>query len=78
MAGATISPRWLFFLAQDDYWYTQAGGRDGVYFGRVADVPYQVARALFGEHLANLRRKPLPTLDLPTMCVAEVCIRHLE
>jgi integrase len=59
------------------YWYTQAGARDGVYFGRVADVPYKVARARFGEYLAGLSRAPLPTLDLPDRSVAEVCSLHL-
>lgn len=57
------------------YWYTQAGSRDGVYFGRVADVPYKVARARFGEHLASLTP---PTVDLPDRSVAEVCSHHLE
>lgn len=71
-------PRQPTLRRKDGYWYTQAGGRDGVYFGRVADVPYQVARTRFGEHLANLRRQPLPTIDLPDRCVAEVCSRHLE
>ncbi|TWU00500.1 Phage integrase family protein [Botrimarina colliarenosi] len=71
-------PRKPTLRRSGDYWYTQAGSRDGVYFGRVSDVPYQVARARFGEYLAQLKATPLPTTDLPDRCVAEVCSRHLE
>jgi hypothetical protein len=36
-------PRAAKFGRHKDYWYTRAGSRAGVYFGRVGDVPFSEA-----------------------------------
>lgn len=45
-------PRLAKLRKKNGYWYTGAGG--GRYFGRVADVRFEVARAKFTAHLARV------------------------
>jgi integrase len=59
------------------YWYTKAGSRAGVYFGRTSEVPFSDANKHFRTYLASLaadRRQAA----LPEMSVAETCDLHLR
>jgi integrase len=47
-------PRTPKLSQKNGYWYTRAGDPNGVYFGKVGDVPYSAARKLFGKHLESL------------------------
>lgn len=58
-------PRKPSLRRSNGYWYPQAGCRDGVYLGRIDEVPYQVARTRFGEYLATLNRNPNGSPGLP-------------
>lgn len=70
-------PRKATLRKHQGYWFTQAGSRQGTYFGRVDDVPYREARRLFGEFLASLKHQALQ-FTLPDRSVAEVCDSHLQ
>jgi len=59
------------------YWFTQAGSRQGTYFGRTDEVLYSEARQLFGEFLATLKHQQKQT-QLPDRSVVEICDRHLQ
>jgi hypothetical protein len=58
-------------------WCTNAGDRRGVYFGRVKDIPYAEAKALFYACLKSLKR-PSRCQELPSRSVAEICDAHLD
>jgi len=58
------------------YWYTRAGNRAGVYFGRIGEVPYNEALKRFRKHLSTLDDDRKQT-ELPLLSVAEICDSHL-
>ena len=45
-------PRTATLRRYKGYWFSQAGSRQGTYFGRIDEVPYQEAKRRFGEFLA--------------------------
>ena len=59
------------------YWYTRAGRRSGVYFGKTTEVPYKEALKRFRQYLASLKdaRRQVP---VSKVSVAEVCEAHLS
>lgn len=59
------------------YWYTRAGRRSGVFFGKVNEVSHQEALRRFRKYLATLgeSRRQIP---LSKVSVAEVCDAHLQ
>ena len=59
------------------YWYTKAGDPNGVYFGRVDEVPYDEAKKAFRTYLASLRNERRQR-RLPNRSVAEICDAHLQ
>jgi hypothetical protein len=69
-------PRQATLRRYKGYWYTQAGSRQGIYFGRVDEVPYQEAKRRFGKYLAA--QGYATNQLLPTCSVAEVCNGHLQ
>jgi integrase len=61
---------------KNGYWYTKAGDPNGVYFGKIGEVPYSTARKLFGEYLRSLQATRHGTNAVPS--VAELCDQFLE
>ncbi len=69
-------PRQAKLRRYKGYWFTQTGSRQGTYFGRIDDVPYEEAKRRFGEYLAAQKHETRN--QLPTRSVAEVCDAHLQ
>ncbi len=69
-------PRAAKLRRKEGYWFTQAGGQGGAYFGRIDEVPYAEARKKFGAYLASCKYEQQQA-RLPVLSVAEICDRHL-
>jgi integrase len=54
---STGMPRQPKLGKKKGYWHTQAGSRNGVYFGRVDEVPFKEARDLFNAHVQAISKK---------------------
>lgn len=59
------------------YWYTKAGSRAGVYFGRIGEVPFSEANKKFRKYLNSLSVQR-HSAALPELSVAEICDLHLR
>lgn len=70
-------PRQAKLRRHKGQWCTNAGNRQGVYFGRVADIPYSEAKRLFCDYLSSLGQTTRQH-QLPACSVAEVCDAHLS
>lgn len=69
-------PRLATLRRYRGYWFSQAGSRQGTYFGRIDEVPYQEAKRRFGEFLAG--QKHDRQQEFPSHSVAEICNAHLH
>jgi hypothetical protein len=63
-------PRPAKLRRYNGYWFTQTGSRQGTYFGRIDDVPYQEAKRRFREFLA-VRKLDQQQHQRPARSVAE-------
>src|SRR2546423_2508655 len=70
-------PRQAELRQHKGQWCTNTGNRQGVYFGRVADIPYSEAKRLFRDYLSSLGQTTRQH-QLPASSVAEVCDDHLS
>jgi len=69
-------PRQSKLRKKDGHWFSQAGNRQGAYFGRIDQVSYTEAKRNFSKYLATLSHQTRQS-RLPTLSVAEVCDVHL-
>jgi integrase len=60
---------------KNGYWCTKAGAPNGVYFGKVAEVPYSEAKTKFADYLASLGKDV--TQHVTVFTVLELCDRFL-
>lgn len=69
-------PRPAKLRRHNGYWYSRAGTRAGVYFGKVTEVSFAEANKKFRKYLASLN-EDRQIVALPRLSVAEVCDKHL-
>lgn len=60
---------------KNGYWHTKAGAPNGVYFGKVSEVPYSEAKQKFADYLSSLGKEDTPQATVFT--VLELCDRFL-
>jgi len=74
--ASPIVPRSAKLSRNHGYWFTRAGSRAGVYFGKIGEVSFAEAQREFRKYLASLNERRVVT-TLPSLSVAEVCDAHL-
>lgn len=52
---------------KNGYWHTKAGAPNGVYFGKVSDVPYSDAKRKFADYLSSLGKDDVATCQVFTV-----------
>jgi site-specific recombinase XerD len=70
-------PRTPKLTKKNGYWCTKAGSPNGVYFGKVSEVPYSEAKTKFAEYLSSLG-KPEGEAIRSVFTALELCDRFVD